>query len=113
MGLHMVWKTRLATRSEDACSPKLVHETNLRPRLVATPHRLASCVIVSGFRAALDLNTYPLRNLIRPRCAERAKPGPGKPLLIMHIGSVLDCFHAISLERSRFSEIATFFFLPL
>ena len=29
----------------------------------------ASCVIVSGFRAALDL---PLRNLIRPQCAERA-----------------------------------------
>ena len=24
MGLHMVWKTRLATRSEDACSPKLM-----------------------------------------------------------------------------------------
>ena len=55
-----------------------------RPRLVATSHRLASCVIVSGFRAALDLNMYPLRNLIRPRCAERAKPGRGKPVLIMH-----------------------------
>ena len=39
---------------------------------------------MSGFRAALDLNTYPLRNLIRPRCAERAKPGRGKPVLIMH-----------------------------
>ena len=37
-----------------------------RPRLVATSHRLDSCVIVSGFRAALDLNTYPLG----PRCAE-------------------------------------------
>ena len=71
-----------------------------RPRLVATSHRLASCVIVSGFRAALDLNTYPLGNLIRPRCAERAKPGRGKPVLIMHIG-FLACFHAISLERSR------------
>ena len=33
---------------------------------------IASCVIVSRFRAALDLDTYPLRNLIRPRCAERA-----------------------------------------
>ena len=55
-----------------------------RPRLVATSHRLANCVIVSGFRAALDLNTYPLRNLIRPWCAERAKPGRGKPVLIMH-----------------------------
>ena len=54
-----------------------------RPRLVATSHRLASCVIVSGFRAALDLNTYPLRNLIRQRCAERAKPGRGKPVLII------------------------------
>ena len=71
----------------------------------------ASCVTVSGFTAALDLDTYPLRNLIRPRCAERAKPGRGKPL-IMHIG-FLACFHAISLERSRFSKIATLFFLPL
>ena len=44
----------------------------------------ASCVIVSGFSAALDLDTYPLSNLIRPRCAERAKPGRGKPVLIMH-----------------------------
>ena len=55
------------------------------------PHRRpsylsqASCVIVSGFTAALDLDTYPLRNLIRPRCAERAKPGRGKPVLIMQI----------------------------
>ena len=83
-----------------------------RPGLVATSHRLASCVIVSGFRAALDLTTYPLRNLIRPRCAERAKPGRGKPVLIMHIG-FLACFHAISLECSRFSKIATLVFLPL
>ena len=30
-------------------------------------------MIVSGFRAALDLGTYPLSNLIRPRCAEQAK----------------------------------------
>ena len=82
-----------------------------RPRLVATSHRLASCVIVSRFRTALDLDTYPLSN-IRPRCAERAKRGRGKPVLIMHIG-FLACFHAISLERSRFSKIATLFFLPL
>ena len=32
--------------------------------------------------------------------------------LIMHIG-FLACFHAISLERSHFSEIATFCFLAL
>ena len=67
---------------------------------------------VSGFREALDLDTYPLRNLNRPRCAERAKPGRGKPMLIMHIG-FFACFHAISLERSRFSKIATLIFLPL
>ena len=54
-------------------------------------------MIVSGFRAALDLDTYPLSNLIRPRCAERAKRGRGKPVLIMHIG-FLACFHAISLH---------------
>ena len=75
-------------------------------------HRLASCVIVSRFRAALDLDIYPYMNLIRPRCAERAKPGRGKSVLIMHIG-FFACFHGISLERSRFSKIATFFFLPL
>ena len=80
--------------------------------VLATSHRLASCVIVSGFTAALDLDTYPLRNLIRPRCAELANPGRGKPVLIMHIG-FLACFHAISHERSRFSKIATLFFLPL
>ena len=35
----------------------------------------ASCVIASGlwFKAALDLETYPLSNLIHPRCAEQAK----------------------------------------
>ena len=70
-------------------------------------------MIVSGFTAALDLDTHPLRNLIRPRCAERAKPGRSKPVLIMRIG-FLACFHAISLERSRFSKIATsFFFVAL
>ena len=37
------------------------------------------------FRAAPDFDTYPLSNLIRPRCAEWAKPGRGKPVLIMHI----------------------------
>ena len=72
----------------------------------------ASCVIVSGFRAAPDSDTYPLSNLIRPRCAEGAKPGRGKPVLIMHIG-FFACFHAISLERSRFSIIATFIFMLL
>ena len=65
----------------------------------------ASCVIVSGFRAALDLDTYPFSKLIRPQCAERAKRGRGKPVLIMHIGFVA-YFHAISLEHSRFSKIA-------
>ena len=42
------------------------------------PHRhpsylsQASCLIVSGFTAALDLDTYPLSNFIRPWCAEQA-----------------------------------------
>ena len=52
---------------------------------------------VNGFRAALDLDTYPLGNLIRPRCAERAKPGRGKPVLVMHI----DCFACFSRHISR------------
>ena len=32
--------------------------------VLATSHRLYSCVIVSGFTAALDLDTYPLRNFV-------------------------------------------------
>ena len=72
-------------------------------------HRLATCVIMSVFGAALDLDTYPLSNLIRPWCAERAKPGRGKPV---HIG-FFACFHAISLEHSRFSKIAKLIYLPL
>ena len=69
-------------------------------------------MIVSGFRAALDLDKYPLSNLIRPRCTERAKPGRGKPELIMNI-SFFACFHTISPERSGFSKIGTFFYLAL
>ena len=84
----------------------------MRSRPRASYVSQASCAIVSGFRTALDLDTYPLSNLIRPLCAERAKPGRGEPVLIMHIG-FFAYFHAISLERSRFSKIATLIFMPL
>ena len=82
------------------------------------PHRRpsylsqASCVIVSGFTAALDLDTYPLRNFIRPRCAEWAKPGRGKPVLIMHIG-FLACFHAIISRTRSFQQNRHISFLAL
>ena len=92
-------------------NPRSATERGPRPGLVATSHRLASCVIVSRFRTALDLDTYLLSN-IRPQCAERAKRSRGKPVLIMQIG-FLACFHAISLERSRFSKIASLIFVPL
>ena len=69
-------------------------------------------MIVSGFRAALYLDTYSFSNLIRPWCAEQAKPDRGKPVLIMHIG-FSTCFHTISLEHSRFSKVTTLFFMPL
>ena len=75
-------------------------------------HRLANCVVVSWFRAVLDLDTYPLSNLIRPCCAERGKPSRGKPMLIMRLG-FFACFHAISLERSCFSKIPTLVFHAL
>ena len=98
-----------------ACAPLIDGMGQATPSATGLPLMLssqASYVIVNGFRAALDLDTYPLSNLIRPRCAERAKRGRGKPVLIMHIG-FFACFHAISLERSRFSKIATLFFMPL
>ena len=64
----------------------------------------ASYVILSGFRAALDIETYPLSNLIRQQCAERAKRGRGKPVLITHIG-FFACFDSIdndSLQKIEF-----------
>ena len=82
-----------------------------RPRLVATSHRLASCMIVSEFRAALDLNTYPLRNFVHGVLNGLNLVEVYKPVLIMHIG-FLACFHAISLEHSRFSKIATLLSYP-
>ena len=56
-------------------------------------------MIVSDFRAMLDLYTYPLSNFIRPQWAEWAKPGRGKPVLIMYIG-FFACFHAIYLSNA-------------
>ena len=69
-----------------------------RPRLVATSHRLASCVIVSRFRTALDLDTYPLSN-IRPRCAERAKRSRGKP--VPHYAYWLFSFFSRHISRTQ------------
>ena len=58
----------------------------------------ASCLIVIGFRAVLDLDTNPLSNLIRPRCAEEAKPGRGKPVLIIQNPHII--FHSlVALKR--------------
>ena len=65
-----------------ACAPLidgLDHATRSATYLSA--NRLASWVIVSEFGAALDLDTSPFSNLIRPRCAERDKPSRGKPVL--------------------------------
>ena len=97
-----------------ACAPLIDGMGQATPPATGLPLMLssqASYVIVSGFRAALDLDTYPLSNLIRPRCAERAKRGRGKPVLIMYIG-FFACFHVISLKCSRFSKIASFFSCP-
>ena len=72
----------------------------------------ASCVIGSGFRASLDLEAYPLSNLIHPRCAERAKPGRGKPLFIMHIG-FFACFSRHISRMQSFQQNRHILFLAL
>ena len=69
-------------------------------------------MIVSGFRAALDLDTYPLSNLIHPQCAERAKPGGGKPVLIMHIG-FFACFSRHISRMQSFQQNHHIIFMPL
>ena len=53
---------------------------------------------MSEFRAALDLD-----HRYCSLCAEWAKPGRGKPVLIMRIG-FFACFHAISLETQSFQQ---------
>ena len=78
-----------------------MHRPHRRPSYLSQ----ASCVIVSGFTAALDLDTYPLRNLICPRCAERAKPGQGKPVLIMQLAFRLFSRHISrtqSFQQNRY-----------
>ena len=57
-------------------------------------------------------NAPPLSMLVATSHRLGALNGQGKPVLIMHIG-FFACFYAISLERSRFSKIATLLFLPL
>ena len=64
-----------------ACAPLidgLGHVTRSATKLMLAIYlSQACCIIISVFRAAMDFDTmsYPLSNLIRPRCAERAKPG--------------------------------------
>ena len=65
--------------------------------------KLYSCVIVNRFRAALDFDTYPLSNVIHPRCAERAKQSEsdrGKPVLIELHNGFFASFDAISQTQS-------------
>ena len=60
-----------------ACAPLIDGMGQATPSATDLPLMLssqASYVIVSGFRAALDLDAYPFSNLIRPRCAERLNP---------------------------------------
>ena len=69
-------------------------------------------MIMSGFRARLDLDTYPLSNLICPRCAERAKPGRSKPVLIMHIG-FFACFSRHISRTQSFQQNRHIIFVAL
>ena len=62
-------------------------------------------MIVSVFSAALDLDTYPLRNLIRPRCAE---PGRGKPVLIMHISFLANMHNEGKVRGSTIGEYVAY-----
>ena len=67
---------------------------------------------MSRFRTALDLDTYPLSKFIRPRCAERAKRGQGKPVLIMQIGFLAFFSRHISRTQS-FQQNRQFIFRAL
>ena len=99
------------THNAHACAPLIDGMGQATPSatyLSCSAHRLA----VSGFRAGLDLDTYPLSDLIRPRCAERAKPGRGKPVLIMHIG-FFACFSRHISRTQSFQQNCHFIFIAL
>ena len=98
------------------CAPLIDGMGQATPSATGLPLMLssqASYVIVSGFRAALDLDTHPLSNLIRPRCAEQAKRGRGKPVVIMQLAFSLVFTAYISAKSAKSSKIATLIFLPL
>ena len=68
----------------------------------------ASCMIVIGFRAVLDLDTNPLSNLIHPQCAEEAKPSRAKlimqnPYIIFHSLVALKRFVLLISRRVGYS----------
>ena len=99
-----------------ACAPLidgLGHTTRSTTYMYLSANRLAtcSCVIMSECRAAPDLDTYPLNNLICLRCVERDKPGRGKPVLIMHIGFFV-CFHANLSNAVVSAKSAHYFSCP-
>ena len=60
----------------------------------------------------LDLDTYPLSNLNRPRCAEWTKPGRCKPVLTMHIG-FFACFSRHISRTQSFQQNRHIVFLAL
>ena len=63
---------------------------------------------MSRFRTALDLDTYPLSsNFIRPRAPNGLNAVEVSQCSLCIIIGFLACFHAISLERSHFSKIAS------
>ena len=74
---------------------------------------LAMCVILNGFRAALDLDTYPLKNVIRPQCTERAKPGRGKPVLIIYAYWLFRLFSRHISRTQSFQQNRHIIFLAL
>ena len=80
-----------------ACAPLIDGLGHATPFVTSSQ---ASCVIVSGFRAALDLDTYPLSNIIRPRRDVRAKPGRGKPVLVMQFAFSLVFTNAFVSAKS-------------
>ena len=66
-GYHILYRIGPSTIITHAHCATLIdglgHATWSATGLVPITHRLASCVIMSVFRAALDLDTYPLSNL--------------------------------------------------
>ena len=112
-GTDYLWRGIHSTLQIIAIQPQprlLVHSNYVNRICIIKYREFVSHTHAQNRRLA---GTWVLRTWIHiPLETSFVHGAPNGLVLVMHIG-FLACFHAISLERSRFSKIASLIFVPL